>query len=272
MGIIEWCDRNLTKLKENNIKIINGIPTIPNKMIYEGVPEYIETYQYRSEIPVNKRKKSLLAFYSFEDRLWSRLNRIDEDSQTIKEEYGGIVGMDISPSVLMLRPRQYHSMLINAIYNCLMALNGVKVAINARVGDLGTMRFINMVPKNKTLVFSNLGCRGKFMDYSLYQFKYWIENNKPKIVCLYGALSSKCINKLKKLHIRISIFLYHEHNYSTNKKKSVFIIRGNEYTTNNPRNGLICELILTHGIKKINPFDDDSLEGGDGLWGQNHCT
>ena len=262
MGLIEWCDSKITALKQNKIEFKNGIPLVPEDMVYDGVPDFIETFQFRNEIPVDKRKTSLVAHFTGENRLWARLNKIEEDS-IILGDYGGMVGMDVSPSINMLRPRQYHSMLINAIYNCLMALKGIKIATNARIGDIGTLNMISTFPKEKTLVFSNLGCRGKFIDYSMYIFERTIIDNCPVHICLYGKLSRKCINKLRKLNMDLTIYLYHEHNYCTNDKKSVFIIRSNEYTTNKPRYGHICELIVTHGIKKINTFDVTALKGGD---------
>lgn len=106
MNLIKWCDEKITILKENDIKFLNGRPCLPEKMIYDNVPKYIETYQFRNEISLKDRSKTLICFYSDDKRLWRRLITFDEDCK-IFSKYAGIVGMDLSPSVNMLKPRQF---------------------------------------------------------------------------------------------------------------------------------------------------------------------
>ncbi len=263
MGIINWCDEKITELKEHNIQFINGRPKIPVDKIYNGVPDLIETYQFRNEIPKEKRKKSLICFYSFENRILPRLETVDSDVEIFKE-YAGIVGMDISPSINMLRPRQLHSILINQIYNCLIAIRGVMVAINSRIGDLKTNSIIEEYPKNQTLIFGNLGCKGLFKEYSLLQFKDWIIRNKPQNICIYGSFGKRDIRLFERLKMNFTLNLYQGHNYGkVINKKSVLTICGSKYTKTNPDQGFVYEFILTHGIKKSKPFDESSLKGGE---------
>ena len=263
MGIINWCDDKITELKENNVEFINGRPQVPIDKLYFEVPEMIETYQFRNEIPNDIKKKSLICFYSYENRILPRLETIDRDAEIFKE-YGGIVGMDISPSVNMLRPRQLHSILINQIYNCLMAIRGVMIAINSRIGDLKTNSIIYEFPTNKTLIFGNLGCKGIFKNYSILQFQNWITVNKPKNICIYGNFCKSDIQIIERLKNDFILNIYRGHNYrKVINKKSVLTICGSKYTKTNPDQGHVYELILTHGIKKIKPFDDLSSKGGE---------
>lgn len=259
MGLINWCDTKITELKAKRINFLHGRPQVPLSMRYSDLPKHIETYEFRNEIPVTERKKSLICFYSMENRLWNRLNTIEEDC-LIYREYGGIVGMDFSPSVNMLRPRQLHSILLNSIYDSLIAVRGIKVAINARIGDFGTNGIIDDFPKEGTLVFGNLGCKGMFALYSFLQFKRWLETEKPKNICIYGTFSKKDKRKLGELKRRIVINLYHCRNYRRTNKKSVFVISGNKYTRKTPREGIVLNVILDHDIKKINTFSELSKE------------
>lgn len=250
MNLIKWCDEKITILKENDIKFLNGRPCLPEKMIYDNVPKYIETYQFRNEIPLKDRSKTLICFYSDDKRLWRRLITFDEDCK-IFSKYAGIVGMDLSPSVNMLKPRQLQSILINSIYNCLIAIRGIKVAISARLGDLSTNVIIDEYSKNKTLIFGNLGCKGNFLNYSYIQFSERIKNENPNNVCIYGSLSAKDIKNLEKFGFDITINLFLGHNYrNVNNKKSVFTISGSKYTTNIPSTGHVLNYILSQGIRK----------------------
>lgn len=263
MGIINWCDRKITELKHAKVRFVNGRPQIPEGMIYVDIPERIETFQFRKEIPIEMRKNSLIAFYSNDERIWNRLNKVETESLEFLN-YGGIVGMDLSPSVNMLRPRQMHSILMNQIYNCLMAIRGVKVAINARIGDLKTNSLIKDYPQSKTLVFGNLGCKGVFAEYSMFQFRKWIDLLTPKNICFYGTFGKNDLCRMKKLNKDLTIYLFHGHNFSSKQnKKSVFIISGNEHTKNNPRSGVVYDYIVSHGIPKIKSFDESSSEGGE---------
>ncbi len=259
MGLINWCDSKITELKSKGIAFLHGRPRVPLNMRYSDIPKYIETYEFRNEIPITKRKKSLICFFSMEDRLWNRLNTIEEDC-LIYRQYGGIVGMDLSPSVNMLRPRQLHSILLNSIYDSLVAIRGIKVAINARIGDFGTNEVIDDFPKRETLVFGNLGCKGKFASYSFLQFQRWLEKEKPKNICLYGTFSKKDERRLSKLNKKIVIHLYHCRNYRKKNKKSVFVIGSNKYTRRTPREGIVLKVILDHDIKKINEFSKLTME------------
>ena len=229
INLLLWCDKMITYLKQNNIEFINGIPIIPKDMIYNDIPKHIETYQFRNEIPIEDRKQSLICFYLGDDRLFSRLETIEKDITEFKK-YAGIVGFDLSPSINMLKPRQYHSILINSIYNCICALNGIKVAINARIGDIGTTSLIDLYPRGSTLVFSNLGCKGKFVYHSYLVFEIWVKKIKSNKVLIYGNLNKKDINFLSQLNINLTIISFPNHNYKNKNKKSVFKFRKYEYT------------------------------------------
>ncbi len=263
MGLINWCDEKITELKNNNISFVRGRPIVPEHMRYDDIPGYIETYQFRNEIPIEYRKKSLICFYSMEDRLWNRLKTLDSDC-IIFSKFAGIVGMDFSPSVNMLKPRQLQSILINNIYDCLISLRGIKVAINSRIGDLSTNFIISDYPNNKTIIFGNIGCKRKFGAYSLLQFNKWIEKAQPKNICLYGSISKNDIVKISKLNKNITINFFHGHNFAKkNNKKSVFVICGNKHTRNTPREGYVLKYILSHDIKKSNSRTNYKVKGGE---------
>jgi len=251
MGLINYCDEKITILKENNIEFVNGIPQIPKNMYYDDIPEYIETYQFRNEIPIDKQKKSLICFYSDDKRLWNRLNTIEKDCEIFKN-YGGIVGMDLSISVFMLKIRQRFFMKLNAIYNCLVALHGIKIAINARIGDLSTLDVIKNYPSDKLVVFGNIGCKKKIPAYSYYVIEKWIKFVKLKTICVYGTITDKDLWYYKKMRIDLTIHCYFNHNNRNKHKKNVFIIRGNEYTRNKSVVGNVCDYILYQSDEKIN--------------------
>ena len=64
-----------------------------------------------------------------DSNLINRLLNVEKELPVLKQ-YGGISGFDLSPCITMLRPRQKLSLLASALFNCYVAINGVKVLIN----------------------------------------------------------------------------------------------------------------------------------------------
>ena len=199
-NIITWSDNEITKLKNQGIIFKNGVPQLPEEYIYKDTPHNVSTFMYRNDIPVDQRKKSLLCFYMFEKNLWPRLYKIESDI-SVAREYGGIVGLDLSPCLGMLRPRQKLSIIINAIYSCCFGLAGIKVMPNYRPGDIGTVCAADFFPDNCSFMIGNLGCnRNGFKDYGMYTLKMALRKKSIDILYVYGSISKSDAFKLNKLY------------------------------------------------------------------------
>lgn len=192
MNIIQWCDENITFLKSNGISFIGGLAQVPQSAVYvnQNVPYTIVTFGHRNDIPADRKKDSLISFFSPDDGLFPRLERIEDDIQSLKE-YGGMCGFDMSPSIGMIRPRQRMSLLISSIYNCRCALAGIKIVPNARTGDLGTMQLVSdSIPCCSVIATGELGCRQAVLrGYGLYQLAHIIHEHKTEKVLVYGGFS-----------------------------------------------------------------------------------
>lgn len=190
INLLLWCDEKITYLKDHGIQFESGVAVLPKSCIYEKIPVMVSTYKYRNDIPDELKEDSLLTYFMPESSLWSRLKKIDEEISELKK-YGGVSGFDLSPSIGMLRPRQKLSILINSLYNCYLAVQGIKVLPNDRLGDLGTMSMSVSVPQNSNFISSRLGCiRYGFKAYGDYQLGLFLENHKPNILFVYGGMKS----------------------------------------------------------------------------------
>lgn len=203
-NILKWCDEKISTLKDNDIVFSNGIPQLPEEYIYNDMPSFISTFKYRNDIKDKDKNNSLLSFYMFESNLWPRLNKIDEEIKIMKK-YAGIIGFDLSPSILMLRPRQKLSILINAIYSCYCGLNGIKVMPNYRAGDFGTIAAANYFPDNSNFIIGNHGCnKHGFREYGKYQLDIILMKKRPQVLFVYGSMAKSEIEEivaLKKIQI-----------------------------------------------------------------------
>lgn len=200
LNILKWCDDKISYLKEKNIRFINGIPQLPVEYLYTDIPKAVSTFSYRNDIPPEVRKEAILTFYMFEDKLWPRLKKIDEDIVVLKE-YGGIAGFDLSPSIKMLRPRQRLSILINAIYSCYCGTHGIRVLPNFRPGDMGTICAADFFPDNSYFIIGNHGCnRNGFKRYGQYMLQITLDKKKPDVLFVYGAITAREARELTTLY------------------------------------------------------------------------
>lgn len=190
-NILKWADEKISSLKEKDIIFINNVPQLPSEFIYEGIPCAITTFAYRNDISLDDRNEALLSFFMYEDRLWPRLNKIDEDIEILRN-YGGATGFDLSPSIGMLRPRQRLSILINAIHSCYLGINGIKILPNYRAGDFGTICTADYFPDDCSFIVGNLGCsKNGFKNYGEYQLDIVLTKKNPSILYIYGSISNK---------------------------------------------------------------------------------
>ena len=166
--LIEWCDEKISVLKQNKIQFVNGIPVIPEEMLYSDIPDMIDTFAHRNEIPAEIAKKSLVSYFDDDTNLINRLLNVDNEISVLRQ-YSGICGFDLSPCVTMMRPRQKLSLLASAVYNCYVALYGIKVLPNCRVGDLATMSVINGIPPYTNIITGELGCHARKSIFKNHQ-------------------------------------------------------------------------------------------------------
>lgn len=195
-NLLKWCDDKISYLKQNDIEFKDGVAILPKESAYTGKVSMVSTFKYRKDIPDKLKTTSVLAYFMPDNNLFVRLRRIDKDLAMI-DDYGGICGFDMSPSVGMLRPRQQLSILINSIYNAYAAVKGYKVIPNTRLGDFTTMKMSASIPEGVPLIDGKHGCNSYgFKNYGLYQLGLIVKEKKPPVLYIYGGISLKDAKKL----------------------------------------------------------------------------
>lgn len=199
INLLKWCDEKVTYLKKKGIEFKNGIPQLPEKYIYKGKPKALTTFDTRNDIPIEYIKESILVFYMYEERLWPRLLKIDEDIE-IMRTFAGVGGFDLSPSINMLRPRQKMSILINALYSCYCGTKGILILPNYRSGDFGTIHAANYFPNDVNFMIGNHGCNNRFKHYGEYLIDIILLEKKIEILYIYGSISKTEATRLINEH------------------------------------------------------------------------
>lgn len=239
-NILRWCDDKISYLKEQGITFKNGIPQLATEYVYVGHPDAVSTFAYRNDIPEEAKPNSLLTFFMYDDKLWPRLKKIDNDVEILKE-YGGVAGFDLSPCVGMLRPRQRLSILINAIHSCYLGLKGIKILPNYRPGDFGTLCTADYFPDDCPFIVSNLGCnKYGFKAYGEYQLDIVLRNKRLEILFVYGSIyKHEAARLIRKNRFEIISFPDRRRRVRNNGKSYRYYLSGKE----------ICKEIYANAAK-----------------------
>lgn len=228
-NIIKWCDQKISYLKEEGIEFKKDIPQLPKEYLYTDRPSAVSTFAYRNDIPEEEKKTSLLTFFMFENRLWPRITKIDDDIKILKQ-YGGVTGFDLSPSIGMFRPRQRLSILINAIHACYLGTKGVKILPNYRAGDFGTLCTADYFPDDCSFIIGNLGCTTHgYKAYGEYQLDIVLKKKKLDVLYVYGSISKKEAERLiRKNRFEIISFPDRRNRVWNNSKSYRYFLSGEE--------------------------------------------
>ena len=191
-------------LKEHDIKFnSDGYPIFPKEVFLTDVPNEI--------VPFNKKQycknksKTVICFFSNDLEIYRRLNSIDQDIPIYKE-YLGIVGFDLSPRTGWDDSKQKFNILLSQMATLYIALHGVKIIPNFRIGDLNTILALNSYPKHSIFAVGILGCSNRHINtnYLLIKLLFTL----PSKLYLYGSVLLKDYkNILDEYNIEYNAFL-----------------------------------------------------------------
>lgn len=176
-----------------------GFPLLSRDSFLDEWPEQFVDYQHRNGAIVRDKRKTVICFYSPDDRLFPRLEKVLSDLP----KYRGFIavsGLDLTLTQDMDVEYQAYLMLVNALFMGVLAANGNKVVPNMRCGVRGTVELLSYVPTGVLWVSSSLGCQSlaspsetEFLEKALYV--------RPSKLALYGKRDAIVEDQLSKMGI-----------------------------------------------------------------------
>lgn len=142
----------------------DGFPIFSKEMFLDSEPDIIVPFHCRNNKIVKDRKKTVICFYSGDADLYCRLEKIFDDLQEYKK-YQGIIGLDITVTTDMDLEWQNMIMLVNQLFLAVAACNGIKIVMNARIGNQETVENLKGFPKRIICATSFLGCDNLQSEY-----------------------------------------------------------------------------------------------------------
>lgn len=180
-----------------------GFPIFKREMFLEKIPEQVIPYDFRKNRIVRNPKKTLLAFYCPDGRIYPRLEKVLEE---IPEycKYMGAVATDVTVTSDMDQEWQDFIMLLNQLFMAVLAVNGVKIVANLRTGNWATHKNINGVPKNVLWTAGFLGC-SKDEQHDM-RFISTVMLGRPSKLLIYGKEDSNATEKLSMMGVKYRIY------------------------------------------------------------------
>lgn len=184
LDLIKTTDQYITYLKDHNFKFDEiGFPIFTKDMFLMEEPKLIVPYSNRNDKRVKNKKKTLLCTFAPDQRIYPRIKNIFKEIDIYKQ-YLGVATADITVTDDMEKEWQELIILLNQLYGAILAVNGIKIVLNTRIGSLINIRLYKYLPKNIICISSFLGCK-KENKYD-YSYLSKILNFLPSKLLIYG--------------------------------------------------------------------------------------
>ena len=193
LELLETIDEYIYYLEKKHFKLdSNGFSLFTSEMFLEEEPELIIPFLHRNDKRVLNKKKAVLCTFSSDKEIYPRLKKIFKEIDIYKE-YMGVVSTDVTVTKDMDKEWQELIILVNQLYAAILAVNGVKIVLNTRVGSNENLYLFKNYPKNILCISSFLGCKNSSeYDYSyLEKILYFL----PSKLLIYGKEDLK-VNRM----------------------------------------------------------------------------
>lgn len=199
-NLLKLSDKLYTYLLNNGISFNQyGYPIVPRDMFLNEYPDEMIPFFCRNQA-THPKSKTVLCSFSNDDRIYTRLSRLDEDIKIYKE-YMGISGFDLSPRINWDIRLQKFNILLSQMATIYVGLHGIKFLPNFRVGSWETINALSSYPHHSVFAVGTLGCAKSLTKYNIAYMKAKIYFALPKSLLIYGSLKPEYKTVLDEMNI-----------------------------------------------------------------------
>ena len=162
----------------------SGFPLFTKDMFLNEEPELIVPFYNRHHKVVKDPKKTAICFFGSDESLYRRLENVFDDLKEYRL-FQGVIGLDVTVTADMDTEWQDAVMLLNQLFLAVLAVNGIKIVMNARIGGSDSIKNLMMFPKNMFWATSFLGC-DNLRSETDYSFISKMLRLLPSKLLIYG--------------------------------------------------------------------------------------
>ena len=207
MHEIELVERYTAYLKEKGVEFYDdGYPKFKPNWIIKSKPMVIAPFNKRQYYRQNKQDISI-CYFNKDEHLYPRLEKVFEEAEILMN-YHSVCMMDVSISPLMLDEVQRMNLLLNLLYICVIAVNGIKIIPSFRTGNFETLCLLKRsVGYSKYWVMGAVGTqRVSKNPFYEYLFKTKCLLIMPEQILCYGQPNNNTVNCLNEFGIEFRPF------------------------------------------------------------------
>jgi len=185
LDLLYAADYMYNYLRQHNFQFNEyGFPVFRPEMFIDEWPEMVIPYKNRKHYIVKNPKKTLLCFYSPDIYLYPRIEKLEDDMEEYKR-FMGCVFCDITVTWDLPQEMQEYLILVNHLHAAVLAVNGIKLAANLRIGNEETLKCLEGIPVNVMCASGFLGCKNLKGKYD-FSFLNKIMQVMPYKLILFG--------------------------------------------------------------------------------------
>ena len=199
IDIIDVTDELLSYLNGKIDFSEDGFPVFTKDMFLNEEPELIVPYYNRHNKVVKDPKKTVICFFGSDESLYRRLENVFDDLDEYRL-FQGVIGLDITVTSDMDAEWQDAIMLLNQLFLAVLAVNGIRIIMNARSGGSNSVKNLMRFPKNILWATSFLGC-DKLNAETDFSFISKMLGLLPSKLLIYGKHDEIAENQLSVMGI-----------------------------------------------------------------------
>ncbi len=180
-----------------------GWPIIGRECFQTQIPDIIIPYNKRTDRRVKKYSSVAICLFCADKYIYPRLDKLLDEIDEYRK-YMAVISCDLTVTSDMDEEWQKFIILANELFMAILAINGVKVIINTRIGNPQDFSSLKHFPKNVICASGFLGCK-KDNEYDM-EYISKILYLQPSVLLIYGKCSNIEKEKLSKLGIRYKVY------------------------------------------------------------------
>ena len=204
-SLIMQLNMNIDYLKKHDIQFTeNGFPIFKKEWFISKYPELIVPYNHRNDKKVLSKDKTILCMFASDSINYNRISKIYNEINIYKD-YMGAISFDTTITSDMGKEWQDLIMLLNLTSTCILAVNGIKIALNTRTG----YDYINSfegTPKGIVVASSFLGCSNSKDVIDCQDYLNKVLYLLPKKMLLYGKRDLIVEEQLNNIGISYKVY------------------------------------------------------------------
>lgn len=161
-----------------------GFPTLDKSVFLDEFPLVLTTFKERNAWFVTEPERTVICSFTSDQRTYPRLDKVLSDIPVYRSMQGA-VGADLTVTNDMDVEWKRFTMLVNALFTAVLAVNGIKVVANIRHAGPETLDCLDWIPSDVLVATSTLGCDQTRSALDM-DFVEKLLRVRPRGILLYG--------------------------------------------------------------------------------------